>query len=279
MLALYQIARVGSHVVTQVVETELVVGTEGDISHICLATSVRVRTMLVDAIYRETVEHIERAHPLRVTLSQVVVHGNDVNTITSQGIQEDRSCTYESLTLTGSHLGNLTLVENDTTEELNVVVDHFPLHIVATGCPVVVIDSLVAIDGNEVVLWIRSQFAVEVSSSNYCLLVLCETAGGILYDSEHLRQYLVEGDFILVESFLLQLVNLVEDTFTLIDRSVFNLSFEFGNLSLLFLSVLLYVLLDFFCFCTEFVIAQGIHLRIFCLDFLYDWLDQLHIAS
>ena len=32
VLALYQIARVGSHVVTQVVETELVVGTEGDIS-------------------------------------------------------------------------------------------------------------------------------------------------------------------------------------------------------------------------------------------------------
>ena len=96
-------------------------------------------------------EHIERSHPLRVTLSQVVVHGNDVNTIACEGVQEDRSSTYKGFTLTGSHLGNLTLMENNTTKELYIIVDHFPLHIITTGSPVVVIDSLVAIDGNEVV--------------------------------------------------------------------------------------------------------------------------------
>ena len=149
MLALYQIGWVGSHVITKIIETELVVGTEGDICQVCLAALVGIRTVLVDTIYRETVEHIERSHPLRVTLSQIVVHGNDVNTIASQGIQKDRCCTYKGLTLTGSHLGNLTLLENN-------VVNHFPLHIITAGCPVVVIDSLVAIDGNEVVSWIRS---------------------------------------------------------------------------------------------------------------------------
>ena len=154
MLALYQVARVGGHIITQVVETKLIVGTEGDVCHICLAALVGVRTMLVDTIYRETVEHIERSHPLRVTLSQVVVHGYYVYTITCEGVQEDRGCTYEGLTLTGSHLCNLTLVENNTTEELYIVVNHFPLHIITAGCPVVVIDSLVAIDGNEVVSWI-----------------------------------------------------------------------------------------------------------------------------
>ena len=99
-------------------------------------------------------EHIERSHPLRVTLSQIVVHGYYVYTITCQCVEEDRGSTYESLTLTGSHLGNLTLMENNTTEELYVVVDHFPLHIVAAGSPVVVIDSLVTVDGHEVVGWV-----------------------------------------------------------------------------------------------------------------------------
>ena len=154
MLALYQVARVGSHVITQVVETKLIVGTEGDVCHICLAALVGVRTMLVDTIYREAVEHIERSHPLRVTLSQVVVHGYYVYTITCQCVEEDRGSTYEGLTLTGSHLCNLTLVENNTTEELYVVMDHFPLHIVAAGSPVVVIDSLVTVDGHEVVGWV-----------------------------------------------------------------------------------------------------------------------------
>ena len=51
MLALYQVARVGSHVVTQVVETKLIVGTESDVCHICLAALIGIRTMLVDTIY------------------------------------------------------------------------------------------------------------------------------------------------------------------------------------------------------------------------------------
>ena len=85
----------------------------------------------------EAVEHIERSHPLRVTLGQVVVHGYYVYTITCQCVEEDRGSTNEGLTLTGSHFGNLTLVQNDTTEELYVVVDHFPLHIVTASSVVV----------------------------------------------------------------------------------------------------------------------------------------------
>ena len=235
MLALNQVGRTGSHVITQVIETELVVGTEGDISHVCLATSIGVRTVLVDAIYRETIEHIERSHPLRVTLSQVIVDSYDVNTIAGQGIQEYRTGTNEGLTLTSSHLGNLALVQNNTTEELNVVVDHFPLEVIATCSPVIVVDSLVTIDGDEVVGWVGCQLTVEVVGCNHSLLVLCETASGILDDAESCRQNLVEGNLILVECFLLQLVDLVEDSLTLVDRSILNLSLEFCYLSLFFL--------------------------------------------
>ena len=65
-----------------------------------------------------------------------------------------------------------------------------------------------------------SQLAVEVCSGNYGLLVLSEAACSILYDSENLRQNLVEGNLILVECFLLQLVDLVEDSITLVDITV-----------------------------------------------------------
>ena len=279
MLALNQVGRTGSHVITQVIETELVVGTEGDISHVCLATSIGVRTVLVDAIYRETIEHIERSHPLRVTLSQVIVDSYDVNTIAGQGIQEYRTGTNEGLTLTSSHLGNLALVQNNTTEELNVVVDHFPLEVIATCCPVIVVDSLVTIDGDEVVGWVGCQLTVKVVGCNHSLLVLCETASGILDDAESSRQNLVEGNLILVECFLLQLVDLVEDSFTLIDWSVFDFSLKLSNLCLFFLGSRLYVVLDFLCFSTEFVIAQGLDIFIFCLNLLYDWLNQLHVTS
>ena len=39
-------------------------------------------------------EHIDRSHPFRVTLGQVIVHRYHMNAITSKGIQEygERSC-------------------------------------------------------------------------------------------------------------------------------------------------------------------------------------------
>ena len=77
-----------------------------------------------------------------------------MNTITSQGIQEDRSCTYESLTLTGSHLRYLALVQNGTSEELYVVVYHVPYNFVTAGLPVVQEDSLVAFDTDKNRVWL-----------------------------------------------------------------------------------------------------------------------------
>ena len=66
--------------------------------------------MLVDAIHRESVEHIERSHPLGVTLGEVVVDGYHMHTVACEGVEEHRQCGDESLTLTGCHLGNLTLM-------------------------------------------------------------------------------------------------------------------------------------------------------------------------
>ena len=77
-----------------------------------------------------------------------------MHTVSCQGIKEYRECCHEGLSFTGSHLRNLSLMQYDTSEELYVVVDHFPLHIVAAGSPVVVIDSLVTVDGHEVVGWV-----------------------------------------------------------------------------------------------------------------------------
>ena len=68
MLTLHEIVHRHRHVVTEVVETELVICTECDVACICLATCRAVRLVLVDTVYRKSVEHVKRSHPLRVTL-------------------------------------------------------------------------------------------------------------------------------------------------------------------------------------------------------------------
>ena len=124
-------------------------------------------------------------------------------TVTRQGVEEHGERGYQRLTFTRSHLGNLTLMEHGTTEELHVVVYHLPLQVVTSGSPVVVIDGLVAVDSNKVLLRVTSQFAVEVGGGNYGLLVLGEATGGLLDDGEHLEHHLVEGLLIDLKGFLL----------------------------------------------------------------------------
>ena len=135
-------------------------------------------------------EHIEWAHPLGVTLREVVVHCHHVYSLASQCIEEHRKCRHEGLTLTGSHLGNLTLVKHDTTDKLHIVVDHIPGHFVTAGHPVVLPYSIISLDAHEILCC--AEVAVEISSLYPDDLILLETACCGLHYRECLRKNLVQ---------------------------------------------------------------------------------------
>ena len=209
MLALYEVLGRGGHVVSQVVETVFVVRTEGDVGQIGLATRLRVGLVLVDAVDRQSVELVHRAHPLRVSASQIVVHRHHVDTFTGQCVQEYGKGCHQGLTLTGSHLGDFTQMQCDTAEELDIVVDHVPLHVVSAGHPVCGVDGLVSVDGDEI--FGGRQVAVEIVGRYDDRFILGETAGRIFHDGECFRQHLIQ--FLLdlfVDSFL-RLVNILRD--------------------------------------------------------------------
>ena len=126
MRTLDQIPGILGHIVTQIVETELVVGTKGNICHISLTTGLAIGLVLINTIHTQAMEHIDGSHPLRVTLGQIIVHRYHMNTVTGKGIQEDGECSRKSLTFTREHLGNLTLVQYRTSEELYIKVYHIP---------------------------------------------------------------------------------------------------------------------------------------------------------
>ena len=116
MLALYQVFRTNRHIITQVIEAELVIGTKCNVCHISTAAGFRVGLMLIDAIHTQAMEHIQRTHPFRVTLSQVIINGYDMHTVSGQRIEEYRKRSHQGLTFTCRHFGNLALMQYDTTE-------------------------------------------------------------------------------------------------------------------------------------------------------------------
>jgi len=233
MLALYQILRAACHVVAQVVETKFIVGTESNICQISTTTGIRVRLMLVDTIHAQAMELIKWSHPFGVTLGEVIIHGHDVNTISSQGIQEHRQGSYQSLTFTCCHFGNLTLMKHGTPEELHIVVNHRPLHVVTTGNPMVLPNGLIVFDTNEI-LALSSQQTVKLRSGHYYLFIFRKTACRILHDGKSLGMHFIQSLFVFIQYFLFQLINLSENRLTLFDFSSFDGGLQLFNLLLFF---------------------------------------------
>ena len=190
MLALYKVAWLCCHIVAQVVETELVVCTECNVGEVCLATFVGIRAVLVNAVNAQAVEHIERAHPLRVALGKVVVHCYHVYAVSCQGVEEHRQGSNKCLSLTGSHFGNFPFVQNDTAEQLYIVVYHIPNGLVTACLPMVVVYGVVAVNLHKVEL--GSQLAVEVVCCNCDFFVFGKAACAVLYYGKSLGQSLVK---------------------------------------------------------------------------------------
>ena len=70
---------------------------------------------------RDPERSVDRSHPLRVALGQVVVHGDDVDAVRER-VQVGGHRGGEGLALTGLHLGDVALVQGDRTHHLDVEV-------------------------------------------------------------------------------------------------------------------------------------------------------------
>ena len=84
--ALHAILDLELHVVAQVVEAELVVGSVGDVGGVSGAALVVVEVVDDDAD-GEAEELVDLAHPLGVALGQVVVHRDHVDAVAGQRVQ------------------------------------------------------------------------------------------------------------------------------------------------------------------------------------------------
>ena len=109
------------HVVAQVIEAELVVGSVCDIAAVCLTAAliVHVGDNYTDC---EAQEAVNRAHPGCVTLCQVVVDGYDVDSVAFKGVEIACGDAGERFSFTGFQLKDLSLVQDYGSHYLDIVV-------------------------------------------------------------------------------------------------------------------------------------------------------------
>ncbi len=131
MTSLNAILQTVDHVVAQVVETEFVVGPVRDVALVDGSPFGGPGLGGVEAADGQAEELEHRAHPLGVTPRQIVVHRDQVSALGRQRVEVEWQRGHQRLPLTGRHLGDLALVQDDATDQLHVVGDHVPLHVVA----------------------------------------------------------------------------------------------------------------------------------------------------
>ena len=279
MLALYKVLGLHGHVVAQVVKTEFVVGSEGDVGIICRTAFSAVGAVLVDAVHTQAVKLVKGTHPFRVTFGQIVVDSHHMYATACQCAEEDGAGGHQRLSFARCHFGNLSLCEHHAAEELYVVVYHIPQCVVASGHPMVVVDGFGAVLRNLHEILGQGQFLVIVCRGNFQRFVFREASCRVLHDSEGLGQGFVKGLVEPFEDFLLQTVNLVEYHFAVFDGRFFNLFLQVGNLRLLFANGALNLLTEFQCPCAEFVVAEILQRFLCSLTLLHPRLYFLHVAG
>ena len=122
-LALGQVGQAELHIVTEVVEAELVVRSVSDVGPVG-RVAFGVPEVVLDGPDRKPQEAIDGAHPLGIAASQIVVDGDDVDAVSGQGIQIGRQRGDERFALARLHLGDLALVQDDAPDELDVEMAH-----------------------------------------------------------------------------------------------------------------------------------------------------------
>ena len=112
------------HVVTQVIETVFVVGAVSDVGLVSRLFFFAAQLRQIDA-HAQAQKVVEPTHPLRVSVGQIIVDRDHMHALAAQGIEVDRQCGGQGFALAGAHLGNLALVQGNTTHHLHIKVAHF----------------------------------------------------------------------------------------------------------------------------------------------------------
>ena len=120
---LHTVLHLVHHVVTQVIEAVFVVGTVGDVRAVRGLLFFARHVGQVDT-HRQPQEVVQTAHPLRVTVGQVVVHGHNVNTLARQSVEVHRQGCGQRLAFTRAHFRNLAVVQRHAAQQLHIEMAH-----------------------------------------------------------------------------------------------------------------------------------------------------------
>ena len=124
--SLHLILFIQGHIVPQIIEAQLVVGAVCNIGGVGLPPVIRGH-IVNNQTHAQPHKPVDLAHPLRVTLGQIVVDGDDVDALALEGVQIGRQNCNQGFAFAGLHLRDTALVQDDAADQLDPIGPH-PQH-------------------------------------------------------------------------------------------------------------------------------------------------------
>ncbi len=115
---LYLVVFIYNHVVAKIIKAELVVCAVGNIGVVCRLSVLRFKVMH-DKSDRKPEITVDLAHPFAVAAGEVIVDGNDMDTLAGKCVEIGRQDNRLGFTFAGFHLGDTALMQYDSAENLN----------------------------------------------------------------------------------------------------------------------------------------------------------------
>ena len=121
--SLYKLLFIDHHIVSQIIKSKLIVRHISDIAVVCRPALIVVHAVQHDS-YGKPEELMHLSHPLGITLCQIIVDCDDMDAFSLKGVEICRQCGHQRLTFSCLHLGNPSLMKDDSADQLNSVVSH-----------------------------------------------------------------------------------------------------------------------------------------------------------
>ena len=111
------------HIVAQIVEAQLVVGGIGNVGLVGLAAFI-LGQIGHDHAHGQPQEGVDLPHPFSIAPGEVIVDCDDVDALALKRVEIDRQGGDQRLAFAGAHFGDLTPMQHDPADHLNIEVAH-----------------------------------------------------------------------------------------------------------------------------------------------------------
>ncbi len=142
----------------------------------------------------------QHTHPFRVSLCQIVINSYNMNTFTSKCIKIQRQGCNKSFTLTCCHFSNLSLVQNSSTNKLDIIMYHIPLNHIASCHPSIIVISLIT-NNIHIIFYCRKVFIV-ITCCNLYLIIFSKTFGRFFNDCKSIWKNFIQNLLSFIVDFL-----------------------------------------------------------------------------